>query len=207
MRTAYSIKAILPHAIAFLEAANAERAIGMPLDQLAHQPGIQDAFVKPGLILGRIERHSRHRQQLERLCRPGVAARLQLVAGLVQRVTYQRGVPTLLIPLGYSPVVMALPLVFSHAGIPLGKARSPHFSNGDFGRLCKTVGHLARGKLFVASETHGATEMPAEMFVAAPVSKEQDSLSILFDGLCRLVFYLDSQAYEADMTDPTLMLN
>jgi hypothetical protein len=133
MRTAYSIKAILPHAIAFLEAANAERAIGMPLDQLAHQPGIQDAFVKPGLILGRIERHSRHRQQLERLCRPGVAARLHLVAGLVQRVTYQRGVPTLLIPLGYSPVVMALPLVFSHAGIPLGKARSPHFSNGDFG--------------------------------------------------------------------------
>jgi hypothetical protein len=37
---------------------------------LAHQPGIQDAFVKPGLILGNVERHSRYRQQLERLCRP-----------------------------------------------------------------------------------------------------------------------------------------
>jgi hypothetical protein len=202
-----SIKAILPHAIAFLEAANAERATGLPLEQLAHQAGIQEALAKPGLILGNIERHSRYRRQLARLCQPAVAARLQLVAGLVQRVTYQRGVPTLLIPLGYSPVVMALPLVFSHAGIPLGRARSPHFSDGDFGRLCKTVGHLARGKLFMASEQQRMAGMPAEMFGAAPVPKEQDSPSVVFDGLCRLVFYLNWQADKADMTDPTLMLN
>jgi hypothetical protein len=102
---------------------------------------------------------------------------------------------------------MALALVFSHAGIPLGRACSPHFSVGDFGRLCKTVDHLSGGKLFMASETHGAPERPAEMFVAAPVSKEQNSLSVLLDGLCRLVFFLNWQADEAGMADPTLMLN
>jgi len=202
-----SIKAVLPHAIAFLEAANAERATGLPLEQLAHLPGIQEALAKPGLILGNIERHSRYRRQLNRLCRPAVAARLQLVAGLIQRITYERGVPTLLVPFGYSAVVMALPLVFSHAGIPLGRARSPHFSDGEFDRLCKTVGHLSRCKLFMASEQHVVAEMPAEMLVVRRILKEMCSASVVFDGLCRVGFYLSSPAVDMDMTNPTLIPN
>ena len=99
------------------------------------------------------------------------------------------------------------PPLFSHAGITLRKARSAHCLEGDFGRLCAAIDHLAGGKLLMASEQHQVAEMPAEMFVATPLPKEQDSLSIPFDGLCRLVFYLDSQAAAADMTDPTLILN
>ncbi len=190
MKMVHSIKAILHHVIAFLECASTERAIGMPLDQLANQPGIQDASAKLGLVLGDVERYRKNQEQLAQLCLPAVAAKLRLVADLVQRTTYQKGVATLLIPFRYSPVVMALPLVFSCAGISLQKARAPRFSDRDFSRLTKSVGHLVGGKLFMASEAPWAAEMPAEVIAPAPVLKE----GVVFDGLCRLVFYLDWQA-------------
>ena len=86
-------------------------------------------------------------------------------------------------------------------------ARSPHFSDGDFRRLGKTVRHLAGGKLFVASERSEAAEITAEMLAATPIVKEEGSASVLFDGLCRLVFYMSAPAGGVGMMNSALKRN
>ena len=188
MKALHPIKVILPHAIAFLEAANAERATGMPLDKLALYPGFRNALARQELVLNLKTKQNYYRHQFEKLCHPKIAAKLHLLLNLVQPIVFKRSLRIVLIPFGYSPITMVVSLIISKAGIALDNARAPSFSDEDFNRLCHATSYLANSNIYLECENCTSNSISYETFHHDWFIEQHRFASLCFDDLCRLIF-------------------